>query len=477
MRSFKNILTAVLGIFLLLPMVSCKKWLDVQPEDKLTEKQLYSTPEGIAEALNGIYLDMGKTNLYGAKLTSTLMDIFGQRYNVGSLHNLTKYQTYVYTDKYVMADLDAIWTNLYVDVVNANKLIKNLDAYPGILDSKSTAIFKGEAYGLRAFLQFDLLRMYGPIYNTADSTKNAIPYYTSAGTAVNDILPANQVMKQIISDLKKAEELLANDPVRTTGVNTPKPNDNVNFMTSGRNYRMNYFAVKGLQARVYLYRGDKVSAAAAAKAVIDNAAKFPWITPGKILSDKANPDRVFSTELLFGLQSLDMYDNYRDNFSPDLQDKQILAPSDARLKTTYENNENDYRYNPEWILTGIGGKSYRTFFKYADVVDKTTIYRYTMPLIRLSEIYYIAAEANADMSYLNTVRNKRGLLDLPAGAVLNTELQKEYQKEFFGEGQLWYYYKRRNLSSIPNPLSSSGSISMNASKYVFPLPLSETSPR
>jgi len=462
---------------LLLPMVSCKKWLDVQPEDKLTEKQLYSTPAGIAEALNGIYLDMGKTKLYGATLTSTLMDVFAQRYNVGTLHNLTKYQTYTYTDKSVMADLDAIWTNAYVDVVNVNKLIKSLEAYPGVLDSKSEAIFKGEAYGLRAFLQFDLLRMYGPVYGTSDSTKVSIPYYTTAGTAVNDILPANQVMNLVIADLKKAEQLLTNDPVRTTGVNTPGPNDNVNFLTSGRNYRMNYFAVKGLQARVYLYRGDKISAAAAAKTVIDNAATFPWITPGKILSDKANPDRVFSTELLFGLQSLDMYENYRDNFSPDLQDKQILAPLDARLKTTYENNENDYRYNPEWILTGIGGKSYRTFFKYADLVDKTTIYRYVMPLIRLSEMYYIAAEAYGDLGYLNTVRNKRGLLNLPAGAVLNTELQKEYQKEFFGEGQLWYYYKRRNLSSIPNPLSSTGNISMNATKYVFPLPLSETSPR
>jgi len=476
MRAFKNIFT-VMGLCLLLSMMSCKKWLDVQPEDKLTEKQLYSTPDGIAEALNGIYLDMGKTKLYGATLTATTLDIFAQYYNVNALHNMTRYQTYTYNDENLIKTFESIWTNSYINVVNVNKFIKNLDTYSGVLDAKADALLRGEAYALRAFLQFDLLRMYGPVYATADSLKTAIPYYTTAGTDINDILPANKVMPLIIADLKKAEALLAEDPVRTTGVNTPTATSIVNFLTSGRNYRLNYFAVKGLQARVYLYRGDKISALAAAKEVIANASKFPWITPAKILTDKANPDRVFSTEILFGLQSLDMYTNYRDYFSPDLQDKQILAPSDARLKSTYENNENDYRYNPEWMLTGIGGKSYRTFFKYADIIDKSFVYRYTMPLIRLSEIYYIAAESEGNIDYLNTVRNKRGLLNLQPTAVLATELQKEYQKEFFGEGQLWYFYKRKNLATIPNPLSTSGTIAMNATRYVFPLPLSETTPR
>lgn len=462
---------------LLLSVMSCNKWLDVPPKDKLTEQALYSTPEGIAEALNGIYLDMGKSKLYGANLTCTTLDIFGQYYNIGSLHNLTKYQTYTYNDENVQKKLDLIWTNAYIDVVNVNKFIQNLDTYKGVLDGNSESILRGEAYALRAFLHFDLLRMYGPVYATADSIRTAIPYYKTAGTDISDILPANKVMNMIVGDLKKAEELLVSDPVRTNGVNPPTATGSVNFLTTGRNYRLNYFAVKGLQARVYLYRGDKVSALASAKEVIDNAAKFPWITSAKILTDKVNPDRVFSTELLFGLLSLDMYDNYRDFFSPDLEAKQILAPSDARLKSTFENNENDYRYNPIWLLTGIGGKAYRTFFKYADISDKSFVYRYTMPLIRLSEMYYIAAESEGNVAYLNTVRNKRNLTDLPLTAVLATELQKEYQKEFFGEGQLWYFYKRKNLSAIPNPLSPNGTITMNATRYVFPLPLSEIAPR
>ncbi|WP_165503554.1 RagB/SusD family nutrient uptake outer membrane protein [Pedobacter hiemivivus] len=453
--------------------MSCNKWLDVQPEDKFTEKQVFSSVNGISEALNSIYLDMAKTKLYGANLSSTTLDIFAQRYNVMSLHALENFQQYKYGEKNVKEEMDLIWTSAYINVVNANKFIGNLDTYKGVLDAKTDSLFRGEAYALRAMLQFDMLRMFGPIYSTADSTKTAVPYYTEAGTDVGDILPANKVIQKVIIDLKKSESLLAGDPIRTLGV--IKANEN-NYLTY-RNYRINYYAVKGLQARVYLYRGDKVSALASAKEVINNAAKFPWVTAGQILSDKVNPNRVFSTEILFGLLSLDLYSNYRDFFAPDLVDRTILAPSDSRLKATFENNENDYRYNPNWLFTGIGGKSYKTFFKYADVADIKKDYRLIVSLLRLSEVYYIAAESEQNVAYLNTVRNNRGLLDLPVTANLNTELQKEYQKEFFGEGQLWFYYKRRNVTAIPNPLAASGNITMNAAKYVVPLPLSELNPR
>ena len=471
-RITKN-LYSILAICLLMSMMSCKKWLDIQPEDKFTEKQIFSNLEGISDAINSVYIDMGKTKLYGAALTSTTLEILAQRYNVSGTHVLTKYQSYDYENKEVKAALDEIWTKSYINVVNLNKFITNLDVYSGVLDGKTDSIFRGEAYGLRAFLQFDLLRMYGPNYNTADSTKISIPYYTKAGTEIGDLLPANVVMQKIIADLQTAEALLGNDPMRKSGITSSAEQGFLNL----RNYRMNYFAVKGLQARVNMYRGDRVTASAAAKVVINNAAKFPWITPEKILTDKLDPDRVFSTEILFGLQSLDLYDNYRTYFAPDVEDRNVLAPLDARLKTVFENNENDYRYNPNWILTGIAGKSYKTFFKYADIANKKLIYRFTMPLLRLSEMYLIAAESDQNVSYLNTLRNKRGLLDLPGTAVLLTELQKEYQKEFFGEGQLWFYYKRRNITSVPNPLVANGNLTISLTRYVFPLPLSELNPR
>src|SRR5690606_24722049 len=106
----------------------------------------------------------------------------------------------------------------------------------------------------------------------------------------------------------------------------------------------------------------------------------------------------------------------------------------------------------------------------------TSLRQSRIPVIRLSEMYYIAAEAETDpqlaLGYLNTVRTARvlpALDDLTSGDFKN-ELLKAYRKEFFGEGQLWFYYKRLNVAQIPN---SPEATTMTEEKYVFPLPVAE----
>ncbi|MNL10176.1 SusD family protein [compost metagenome] len=96
-----------------------------------------------------------------------------------------------------------------------------------------------------------------------------------------------------------------------------------------------------------------------------------------------------------------------------------------------------------------------------------------MPLMRISEMYYIAAEAAPDsktaIDYLNAVLAVRGLLTLPQTVDIQTELKKEYRKEFFTEGQTFYYYKRLNASRIDDsPVAQ-----MAAATYIAPLPENE----
>jgi starch-binding outer membrane protein, SusD/RagB family len=474
----KRVNNIIFGLLCVAGLTSCKKWLDVPPADKFTEDQVFGSAAGVEQALNGVYLDMSKSKLYGGNLTMTALEIFAQRYNLGdSRRSDYPYSQFAFGDEPVKSTLDNIWTSAYIDIVNLNKFLSSLDASKGVLTSSDDSLYRGEAIALRAMLHFDLLRMFGPMYNNVDSIKPAISYYRQVVKTITPLPQANQVMDSITADLATAERLLSNDPVMTRGVVSVPESDGQDFKRL-RNYRLNYFAVKALQARVNLYRGNKPEALAAAATVIQNAdTKFPWIVPAKIISEKANPDRVFSTEVLFGLQSLDMYDNFRGLFSADLADGVILAPIDTRLKTFYENNESDYRYIYSWLIAG--NKSYRTFYKYAPPAEfNKAPQAYMVPLIRKSEVYYIAAEAEANSAtargYLNTVRFNRGLADLASNANINTELQKEYQKEFYGEGQLFYYYKRRGVTSIPNGNAATGNVSMNATKYVFPLPLSET---
>lgn len=458
---------------------ACKKWLDVQPNDKFTEPQLFNSLEGAASAINGIYLQLADVSLYGRNLSMGTIEELAQRYNISSTHNDINFQGYSYEEANVKSRFAGIWENAYVVIVNTNQFVRNLDVYAGqAIPARYDSLLRGEAIGIRAMMHFDILRMFGSVYNTKDSTAKSIPYYRKAATEIAELLPANQVIDSILADLATAERLLQTDPVVGEGVVREFRIDGKNWLTN-RNLRMNYYAVKALQARVHLYRNNKPEALAAAKSVVDNGGKwFPWIKPARIMSDRADPDRIFSTELLFGLFNIDLYDINRQVLAPELSDRSILAPNDTRLKALFENNENDYRYNPMWILPSTGGKSYKTFYKYTDIQNKDSLFRFKLPMIRISEMYYIMAESEPDATkareYFNTVRKNRGLADISLTANLTTELQKEYQKEFFGEGQLFFYYKRRNVTTIPNSAAASGNVSMNAAKYVFPLPLSET---
>ncbi|MFT3902785.1 MAG: RagB/SusD family nutrient uptake outer membrane protein [Niabella sp.] len=461
-----------------LTFVSCSKWLEVQPEDKITEDQVYSSPQNIYDALNSIYVNIGKPALYGQDLTMTFVEILAQQYNVATSHIFYPFAQYNYADKKVLDTTESIWTNAYSNIAGANNFIETLGKYPGVIPQKQEDILIGEAIALRAFLHFDLLRLFGPIYNSADSTKPSIPYYRKISSNYNPYLPANAVIDSILQDISTAQAYLSNDPVITNG-SAGDEADNTFFQN--RNYRMNYYALKALEARVQLYRGNKAAALDAAKFVINNAQdKFPWITSNKILSEKNSPDRVFSTELLFGAMYTSLYNVQQNIYDQNLQDANILAPLDGRLKAVYEDPTypNDFRYTPMWIAPNVTSKTYKTFYKYADVADVKKSFRFTIPLIRISEMYYIVAECEPDaataVGYLNTVRFNRGIPDLAATVNVTTEIRKEYMKEFYGEGQLFYYYKRTKAATIPNGAAATGNIAMNATKYVVPVPQSET---
>lgn len=456
----------------------CKKWLGVQPKDKYTEPQVFTNLSGASVVLNGMYLQLADRDLYGYNLTMSTLEIFAQRYNIAGSHMLTRFQGYQFQEDVVKNNLAAIWEAGYVVIVNANQFLHALDTYAaGKIPAEYDALMRGEVIGLRAMMHFDLLRMFGPVYNTRDSVARSIPYYRRVMTSIPELLPANQVMDSVLADLALAEQYLAKDPIIAEGVVKDVLGDGKDFFRN-RNLRINYYAVKALQARVQLYRNNKPAALAAARAVVEQGGQwFPWIDPPRIISDRTNPDRVFSTELIMGLFNIDLYDINRSTFAPEVHERNILAPNDARLKAVFESNENDYRYNALWILPSVGGKSYRTFYKYTDIQEPDSLFRFKMPLIRLSEMYYILAECEPDATkareYFNTVRKNRGLTNITPTANLTTELQKEYQKEFWGEGQLFYYYKRRNVINIPNSASTSGNVSMTG-KYVLPLPPSET---
>jgi len=468
-------------IFILLAIAvltgGCKKYLQVKPEGTYTEDQVYAHAGDMQQALNGIYLDMASNELYGASLSNITIEIMAQRYKVPasgvSTENLPAVASYDYGVAQVQAEFELIWKKAFTTILAANVFLRNAETAISnrVIPTASGEQLRGEAFAIRAMLHFDMLRLFGPVYSLQPE-RPSIPYYTQANGNPQPILPASQVTDSVLADLSAAEALLANDPVKSRGI----VHDG-DFYSGSRNQRLNYYAVKALQARVLLWAGRTGEARSAALAVLQEGEKwFPWLDPSQIETVQPNPDRIFSPEILFGVYNPVMYVNYDARFNPALGEQLVLTSDPTRLSQAFENNDNDYRYNGNtWAMTTFSRK---TFFKFADVPNTTMSFRFIQPLIRKSEMYYILAETETDpqqgLTYLNTVRNNRNLVSLTSTAALSNEIMKEYKKEFWGEGQLFFYYKRKNVSSVPG---GSSIFSTVTPVYTVPLPLSETTPR
>src|SRR5690606_9849224 len=97
--------------------------------------------------------------------------------------------------------------------------------------------------------------------------------------------------------------------------------------------------------------------------------------------------------------------------------------------------------------------------------------------IRMSEVYLIAAECELDesrsLAYLNELRHHRRLDPLLQGINIDKEIFNAYRREFWGEGQTFFYMKRKFIKEIMDGSWTSGEISLTKEDYIIPIPKSE----
>lgn len=474
----KPITVTVVAVLLIMQCVSCKKFLEVQPRDYMFEEEAFSTEKGVESALNGIYQSLADSVLYGNMLTVNMTEQLAQYYWGSGRPIRNIFKDYLYPQsKPLFAN---IWKRAYRNILGVNNFCERLeDPSYKILTPEKRDILLGEAYAIRAFLHFDQLRLYGPVYSKLPEAIS-IPYVRKATPEAQPLLPASAVLTQVMHDIDTALFLLEKDPVRTTGpnkVSVPEIGQSIDYM-SNRHRRFNYFAVKTLAARVLLYAGKKAEAWQAVNAIIQaQEAFFPWQTEAEMAKDP-----LMSTESFFGIENRKIYDYYRELFSPLLRDDIIFTLQPNRLNLLFPVNTTDLRLK-YWFKVGVEGeKSYKVFIKHSNATVKGASLMYYQPLIRKSELYLIAAETAPDLQqkflYLNTQRVNKGLppITYTSGSTetdLMNAVRDEYQREFIGEGQTFFMYKRLNRPTI-TPVAGLGSVSMNDLKYVLPLPEDES---
>lgn len=465
-------------------MVSCDSWLEVKPYDKISEGELQKSEEGYQKMLNGIYIDLNSDALYGQSLSVEMIEVMGGAYAIGTDNsvwgNYKDLSNYQYGTEYWRNRLDQTWNKAYALILNCNKILENIDQNQGLFTGGNYYAVKGEALALRAMLHFDMLRLFGPVY-AKDSDKKAIPYYNKQTNSPEPILTAKEVAEKVVADLEEARILLANDPVKTEGTLMSSSQDGTSNFMRYRALRLNYYAVEALLARVNLYMGNKTEAFKYATDVIKTADQgiFPFVDKSLVIGSPADPDRIFSSEVLFALTNTSRSKIHKNFYDPSRLPNYVFRMDDNLMSnivyggaTTTGGYQDDYRYRANWIATG----SNRYFYKYSDMVANGSIQNTMIPMIRLGEMFLIAAESQSDnlangVQYVNALRRNRGVANLQT---LTPDLLKyEYIRELYGEGQLFYLYKRLNSDIIT---FSNANKNPKASDLIFvvPLPDSET---
>jgi hypothetical protein len=465
----KNLSAVTLLLFIMLFASSCEKWLDVQPRTKIKSAVLLKSEQGYKDALIGCYSLMKSEALYGREMTFGFVEAVAQQYDTYNNSTYNDVSQFKYTTAApVRAQIDNIWRGMYNTIANVNNILDNIDKDKALFTGNNYEIVKGEALAIRAFLHFDLLRLFG----SADLTKIAIPYVKTLGTEVTPRATGNQVMELILKDLQDAATNLNADPIKK-GIKS-----SADEFLNNRHQRMNYYAVKGIAARAYLWKNDKVNALANAMEVINIGNQvFPWIETANIsASADKDKDLTFSTENLFALNVFDLKTIANTWFISALPQNQIFRGS--------------YYYEEMFEKNTIGANDYRLLFtsrlvnydyvlyKYYQPDNYKSAYASMIPLIRRSEMNYIAAECNIGVNnqkaidYLNEVRLKRGITVPLSNALtdesIRQEILKEYRKEFQGEGQMFGFCKRTKQAMFPDHY-----ITLTDVQLVMPLPNTE----
>lgn len=461
---------------------SCDDWLEVKPYDKISEGELLKSEEGYQKMLNGIYIDLNSEALYGKTLTVEMIEVMGGAYTIGNDNsvwgNYKDLSSYKYATEYWRGRLDQTWNKAYALILNCNKILETIDDNQHLFTGGSYYVVKGEALALRAMLHFDMLRLFGPVYSK-DSDKKAIPYYTKQTNAPEPLLTAEEVAGHVAADLEEARTLLANDPVKTEGTLMSGAQDGTGNFMRYRALRLNYYAVEALLARVYLYMGDKKDAFKYASDVIKTADNgiFPFVDKSLVTGSPADPDRIFSSEVIFALTNTSRGTIYKNYYDPSRLPNYVFYMDNSLMSNivyggaaTTGGYQDDYRYRANWIATG----SNRYFYKYSDMVANGSIQNTMIPMVRLGEMFLIAAESQSDVlakgvQYVNALRRNRGVANLQT---LTPDLLKyEYIRELYGEGQLFYLYKRLNCDVIT---SANSSKNPKASDLIFVVPLPDS---
>lgn len=488
---------------------ACSDWLDVTSKTDIPSDTHFSSETGFKDAVIGLYVKLSQPQLYGKTLVWHVNEFVSQNYAVVAGAPDLNVPKYEYMVEPFVSYRNSIWLNAYEVIANMNNILRYEEKNRQVMNPIIDSLVRGETLALRAMVHFDLLRMFGK--GNLEGRQElldelSIPYSLDFKKNAPVQVTYRRFFELLEKDIEEASCYLQADPYNNYRLKnlvekqeyykTSVDNSFLHEDFERRRYRMNYYAVQALHARILMWKGDvdsKDKALAIAEELIDRG-RYSWSQEASVVVKNQEwwkSDLQFHTEHLFTL-SVEKLEEYQTHTSGTGNWFDAQTPNNTYLvvyltlekaKEIYEIpgvGESDWRYT-ECLLPQGSRLNNMGIVKLRQYSEHDEKYSKMLPLFRISEMYYIAAEccmepgANYNkmkaVTWLNEVREHRGIARaqrLPEtlnDEEVRNEIYKEYRKEFVGEGQMFFYYKRKGMEYIPgyNEMMDDG-------KYQYPMP-------
>jgi len=478
-----NYLKIALALTLCGTYTSCS--MDEDLYSSITVETFYKTASDAEKALVSVYSVMGA--LYGGPAATLVPDFSADQVypravvgrNSLTLFTLEPTYTAQISQGRTNESPQQIWISCYKGIEQANWLLVKVPEIA--MDEVRKKQILGEAHFLRAFYHWMLAKNFGEIPVKLVPSTSQQEAYTAKSTI-------KEVYGQIYKDLDAAYDAgLSSYPNVVAGHPSKE-------------------AVNALYAKAALYNEDWSTALEKAEAVLSagtyslvatetelfNYAKENENRKEMIWAYEADPISPGNGHQLVGLcgptgsaapqyavtsyGSMFAYMDFFNSFDPKDGRRQLLD-------TSYVNKQG--KIVPQAKITPITTDAV-LIKKYQDPVSTVgTICN--IPILRLADIYLIAAEAEARLrgatskayGYVNAIRHRAGLGELPAGLAKDAFIEAVLQErawEFFAEGDRWYDLTRtgKYLKVIPQATNTVYPVRNVQPKYrYFPIPQDE----
>lgn len=277
-----------------------------------------------------------------------------------------------------------------------------------------------------------------------------------------------EILKKVVADLKEAKRMLAQCDIteehrewmainpRMLGIDLSAGDiaeEDVFFAFRG--YRMNYYAITAILARVYFWNGEYELAYNEAKEVLDAT-----------YDDDGQKCFSFMEYLELGNNMKDYNSIIMCFFNKTLQEdyEPFITKSSKDVFYLADFEKGEKELDQRLLEDMIGSERSNKYSRKYDI-PLGTYGSDMIPGIRLSEMYYIMGEYFARTNnfikageMLDEVRFNRGIITTNLKNTIttldgyHTEMLKDMRKEFVGEGQLFFQYKRLDKKPAKNAI-------------------------